>query len=106
MLNNKILTKISNKNTIFGKISKQGMVPIFDEFKTLNDFKNLRIAFHGCISNNYKIIKYTVHEAWVFEAQEMDRNFFPNKLIDSFYTVFVNYGRLKEVVMEDHIGFE
>jgi len=49
MLKNKILTKISNKNTIFGKISKQGMVPFFDEFKTLNDFKNLRIAFHGCI---------------------------------------------------------
>jgi len=32
----------------------------------------------------------------------MDRNF---SLINSFYTVFVNYGRLKEVVMEDHIGF-
>jgi len=45
MLKNKIITKISNKNTIFGKISKQGMVPIFDEFKTLNNFKKIKDCF-------------------------------------------------------------
>jgi len=73
------------------------MVPIFDEFKTLNDFKNLRIAFHGCISNiQFMKLEFSKHRKWIGTFS----------LINSFYTVFVNYGRLKEVVMEDHIGFE
>jgi len=51
-------------------------------------------------------IKYTIHEALKLEFSKHRKWIGTFSLINSFYTVFVNYGRLKEVVMEDHIGFE